>query len=112
MRTLPVKYSPGPFPDGWEPLYLMSIVFLSSTSLDVPSAPKSEDSGDHACRLDRQKRIAWLGGLTNTPGRAHRSRRVRHCGGPAERSPGGDPALREQAPAKPPHARAPGARAA
>src|SRR5438874_12525879 len=74
MRTLPVKYSPGPFPDGWEPLCLMSIVFLSPTSLDVPSAPKSEDSGDHACRLYRQKRIAWLDELTNTPGRAHRSR--------------------------------------
>src|SRR2546423_13619950 len=58
MRTLPVKYSPGPFPDSWEPLYLMSIV--SPASLDVPSAPKSEDSGAHAYRLDSQKRIAWL----------------------------------------------------
>src|SRR5438876_12060729 len=81
IRTLPVKYSPGPFPDGWEPLCLMSIVFLSPTSLAVPSAPKSEDSGDHACRLYRQKRIAWLDELTNTPGRAHRSRRVRRSGG-------------------------------
>src|SRR5439155_20262023 len=82
MRTLPVKYSPGRFPDGWEPLYLMSIV--SPTSLDVPSAPKSEDSGEHACRLYRQKRIAWLNELTNTPGRAHRSRRVRRSGGRVE----------------------------
>src|SRR5436309_15283184 len=94
MRTLPVKYSPGPFPDGWEPLYLMSIV--SPTSLDVPSAPKSEDSGDHACRLDRQKRIAWLDELTNTPGRAHRSRRVRRSGGGAELHKGRDNPRRQQ----------------
>src|SRR5438094_6420504 len=96
MRTLPVKYSPGPFPDGWEPLCLMSIVFLSPTSLDVPSAPKSEDSGDHACRLYRQKRIAWLDELTNTPGRAHRSRRVRRSGGRAELHEGGDKPRRQQ----------------
>src|SRR5437763_3283460 len=89
MHTLPVKYSPGPFPDGWEPLCLMSIVFLSPTSLDVASAPKSEDSGDHACRLYCQKRIAWLDELTNTPGRAHRSRRVRRSGGRGELREGG-----------------------
>src|SRR5882724_9753887 len=94
MRTLPVKHSPGPFPDGWEPLYLMSI--LSPISLDVPSAPKSEDSGDHACRLDRQKRIAWLDELTNTAGRAHRSRRVRRSGGRAELHEGGDKPRRQQ----------------
>src|SRR5438876_10730828 len=94
MRTLPVKYSPGPFPDGWEPLYLMSIV--SPTSLDVPSAPKSEDSGDHACRLYHRKWIAWLDELTNTPGRAHRSRRVRRSGGRAELHEGGDKPRRQQ----------------
>src|SRR5437763_13966792 len=95
MRTLPVKYSPGPFPDGWEPLYLMSIV--SPTSLDVPSAPKSEDSGDDAGRLYRQKRIAWLDQLTNTPGRAHRSRRVRRTGGRAELREARDQPRRQQA---------------
>src|SRR5213595_4305393 len=94
MRTLPVKYSPGPFPDSWEPLYLMSI--LSPSSLDVPSAPKSEDSGDHARRLDRQKRIAWLDELTNTAGRAHRSRGVRRSGGRAELHEGGDKPRRQQ----------------
>src|SRR2546422_7148052 len=94
MRTLPVKYSPGPFPDSWEPLYLMSIV--SPTSLDVPSAPKSEDSGDDTCRLYRQKRIAWLDELTNTPGRAHRSRRFRCSGGRAELHEGGDKPRRQQ----------------
>src|SRR5437763_17147673 len=93
MRTLPVKYSPGPFPDGWEPLYLMSIV--SPTSLDVPSAPKCEDSGDDTCRLYRQKRIAWLDELTNTPRRAHRSRRFRRRGGRAERPEGGDKPRRQ-----------------
>src|SRR5439155_793454 len=71
-------------------------VFLASTSLDVPSAPKSEDSGDHACRLYRQKRIAWLDELTNTPGRAHRSRRVRRRGGRAELHEGGDKPRRQQ----------------
>src|SRR5437879_13434962 len=96
MRTLPVKYSPGPFPGGLEPLCLLSIVFLSPTSLDVPSAPKSEDSGDHARRLDRQKRIAWLDELTNTAGRAHRSRRVRRSGGRAELHEGGDKPRRQQ----------------
>src|SRR5207245_8259732 len=96
MRTLPVKYSPGPFPDGWEPLCLMSIVFLSPSSLDVPSAPKCEDSGDDTCRLYRQKRIAWLDELTNTPGRAHRSRRVRRSGGRAALNEGGDKPRREQ----------------
>src|SRR5437762_12268679 len=96
MRTLPLKYSPGPFPDGWEPLCLMSIVFPSPTSLDVPSAPKSEDSGDHACRLYWQKRIAWLDELTNTPGRAHRSRRVRRSGGRAELHEVGDEPGRQQ----------------
>src|SRR5438093_9875568 len=99
MRTLPEKYSPGPFPDGWEPLYLMSIV--SPTSLDVPSAPKSEDSGDHACRLHRQKRIAWLDGLTNTTGRAHRSRRVRRSGGRAELYEGRDQTPGQQVRAQP-----------
>src|SRR5207245_5058042 len=96
MRTLPVKYSPGPFPDGWEPLCLMSIVFLSPCSLDVPSAPKCEDSGDDTCRLYRQKRIAWLDELTNTPRRAHRSRRFRRSGGRAELHEGGDKPRRQQ----------------
>src|SRR6266550_1295477 len=109
MRTLPVKYSPGPFPDGWEPLCLMSIVFLSPTSLDVPSAPKSEDSGDHACRLYRQKWIAWLDELTNTPGRAHRSRRVRRSGGRPELHEGGDQARCQQVRDQPLDAHARGA---
>src|SRR5207245_5499670 len=55
IRTLPVKYSPGPFPDGWEPLYLMPIVFLSSTSLFVLPLSNSEDCGGQPSPLDRQQ---------------------------------------------------------
>src|SRR5256885_1144560 len=84
-------------------------VFLDPTSLDVPSAPKSEDSGDHACRLYRQKRIAWLDELTNTPGRAHRSRRVRRSGGRAELHEGGDQARCQQVRDQPLDAHARGA---
>src|SRR5882672_10313784 len=54
MRTVPVKYSAGPFPDGREPLLLMSISAPSATRhpLQVFRVPSPLDSDLRSSGLD------------------------------------------------------------
>src|SRR5918911_410500 len=43
MRTLPVKFSSGPLPDGCEPLFLISILFTPSLDSLVSSCASGPD---------------------------------------------------------------------